>query len=40
MGKSMAMGQGMSGAFVEDEIVKGSMASYTFEHRKSPLIRF
>jgi ferritin-like metal-binding protein YciE len=31
MGKFMAMGQGMSGAFVDDEIVKGSMASYTFE---------
>ena len=32
MGKFVAMGQGMSGAFVDDEIVKGSMASYTFEH--------
>ena len=32
MGKFMAMGQGVSGALVDDEIVKGSMASYTFEH--------
>lgn len=32
MGKFMAMGQGLSGVFVADEIVKGSMASYTFEH--------
>lgn len=30
--KFVAMGQGLSGAFVGDEIVKGSMASYTFEH--------
>jgi len=32
MGKLMAMGQGLSGAFVSDEIVKGAMAGYTFEH--------
>jgi ferritin-like metal-binding protein YciE len=32
MGKFVAMGQGMSGAIVDDEIVKGSMANYTFEH--------
>jgi ferritin-like metal-binding protein YciE len=32
MGKFVAMGQGMSGAIVNDEIIKGSMASYTFEH--------
>lgn len=31
MGKFVAMGQGLSGAFVDDEVVKGSMASYTFE---------
>jgi ferritin-like metal-binding protein YciE len=31
-GKIIAFGQGMSGMFVEDEIVKGAMASYTFEH--------
>jgi ferritin-like metal-binding protein YciE len=30
--KMVAFGQGMSGMFVEDEIVKGAMASYTFEH--------
>jgi ferritin-like metal-binding protein YciE len=27
-----AMMQGLGGAFVEDEVVKGAMASYTFEH--------
>jgi len=32
MAKFVAMGQGMSGAFVSDEIIKGSMAGYTFEH--------
>lgn len=32
MGKFVAMGQGLSGAFVADEIIKGAMASYTFEH--------
>ncbi|MDR6303749.1 ferritin-like metal-binding protein YciE [Nitrobacter vulgaris] len=31
-GKMVAFGQGMSGMFVEDEIIKGAMASYTFEH--------
>jgi ferritin-like metal-binding protein YciE len=31
-GKFVAMGQGLSGIFVGDEIIKGSMASYTFEH--------
>lgn len=31
-GKFVAMGQGLSGVVVGDEIVKGSMASYTFEH--------
>jgi ferritin-like metal-binding protein YciE len=30
--KVIAFGQGMSGMFVDDEIVKGAMASYTFEH--------
>lgn len=32
MGRFMASAQGMSGMFVSDEIVKGYMASYTFEH--------
>lgn len=32
MGKFTAMGQGLRGAFVSDEIVKGAMAGYTFEH--------
>jgi ferritin-like metal-binding protein YciE len=31
-GKVTAMAQGLSGLFVGDEVVKGSMASYTFEH--------
>ncbi len=31
-GKVMAVAQGISGVFVGDEIVKGAMASYTFEH--------
>src|SRR3546814_2476230 len=31
-GRAMALAQGMSGMFTSDEIVKGSMASYTFEH--------
>lgn len=31
-GKLVAMGQGLSGLVVGDEIVKGMMASYTFEH--------
>ena len=26
------LGQGMSGLFVSDEVVKGTLASYTFEH--------
>jgi ferritin-like metal-binding protein YciE len=30
-GKFMAFAQGVSGAFVGDEIIKGAMASYTFE---------
>lgn len=30
--KMLAFGQGLSGLFVGDEVVKGSMASYTFEH--------
>lgn len=30
--KFVAMGQGLSGHFVGDEIIKGGMASYTFEH--------
>lgn len=30
-GKFMAFGQGLSGVFVGDEIIKGAMASYTFE---------
>ncbi|TDW35771.1 ferritin-like metal-binding protein YciE [Rhizobium azibense] len=31
-GKITAFGQGLSGLFVSDEIIKGSLASYTFEH--------
>jgi ferritin-like metal-binding protein YciE len=31
-GKVVAFGQGLSGLFVDDEVVKGSLASYTFEH--------
>ncbi|OAP39140.1 hypothetical protein AU381_08545 [Sinorhizobium glycinis] len=31
-GKIVAIGQGLSGLFVSDEVVKGSLASYTFEH--------
>ncbi|MQW90522.1 ferritin-like domain-containing protein [Sinorhizobium saheli] len=31
-GKIMAFGQGLSGLFVDDEVVKGSLASYAFEH--------
>ncbi|MCA1439511.1 ferritin-like domain-containing protein [Ensifer sp. IC4062] len=31
-GKVMAIGQSLSGLFVEDEVVKGALASYTFEH--------
>lgn len=32
MGKVMATGQAVSGLFVDDEVIKGSMASYAFEH--------
>ena len=32
MGKFAAMGQGLGGAVMDDEVIKGSMASYTFEH--------
>lgn len=32
MGKMMAAGQGLSGVFAADEVMKGSLASYTFEH--------
>lgn len=32
MGKLMALGQGMAGAFASDEVMKGSLASYAFEH--------
>jgi ferritin-like metal-binding protein YciE len=31
-GKVVAVGQGLSGLFVGDEVVKGSLADYTFEH--------
>ncbi|MBB4184813.1 ferritin-like domain-containing protein [Sinorhizobium terangae] len=31
-GKATAMAQGLSGMFASDEVVKGSLASYTFEH--------
>jgi ferritin-like metal-binding protein YciE len=31
-GKFMGMSQGLSGLVVGDEIIKGSMAGYTFEH--------
>lgn len=31
-GKATAMFQGLSGMLVGDEVVKGAMASYTFEH--------
>jgi len=37
--KMVAFGQGMSGMFVEDEIVKGAMASYTFEHMEASAYR-
>jgi|SRR5690606_7178942 len=30
--RMMAMAQGLSGMFVSDEVVKASLASYTFEH--------
>lgn len=32
LGKATAFGQAMSGMFADDEVVKGAMASYTFEH--------
>ncbi|NGM46136.1 ferritin-like domain-containing protein [Rhodobacter sp. SGA-6-6] len=32
MARMTATGQALSGMFVGDEVVKGSMASYTFEH--------
>ncbi len=32
MGKLMGQFQGLSGLFVSDEVMKGSIASYTFEH--------
>lgn len=31
-GKLTAMAQGLGGVFASDEVVKGSLASYTFEH--------
>ena len=31
-GRVTAMAQGLSGVFVSDEVVKGALASYTFEH--------
>ncbi len=31
MGKLMALGQGVAGAFADDEVMKGSIASYAFE---------
>ncbi|MBI6183861.1 ferritin-like domain-containing protein [Serratia proteamaculans] len=31
-GKAVALGQALSGMFVEDEIVKGVISSYVFEH--------
>jgi ferritin-like metal-binding protein YciE len=31
-GKIVAMGQSISGMFAGDEVMKGSLASYTFEH--------
>ena len=38
-GKMVAFGQGMSSMFVEDEIIKGAMASYTFEHMEAAAYR-
>ena len=38
--KIVAFGQGISGMFVEDEIVKGAMASYTYDTwRRRPTAR-
>jgi ferritin-like metal-binding protein YciE len=31
VGKMVAFGQGLSGLFVDDEVIKGTLASYTFE---------
>jgi ferritin-like metal-binding protein YciE len=31
-GQAVAMGQGLAGMFAGDEVIKGSLASYTFEH--------
>ncbi|MHA4735270.1 ferritin-like domain-containing protein [Ensifer adhaerens] len=31
-GKMVAFAQGLSGMFVDDEVIKGSLAGYTFEH--------
>jgi ferritin-like metal-binding protein YciE len=31
-GKLLGMSQSLSGVFVEDEVIKGVLASYTFEH--------
>lgn len=31
MGKMVAFGQGLSGLFADDEVIKGALASYTFE---------
>lgn len=31
LGKAAALGQALSGMFADDEVVKGTMASYTFE---------
>jgi len=31
MGKMVAFGQGLSGLFADDEVIKGTLASYTFE---------
>src|SRR5690606_31314829 len=31
-GKVVALGQSLSGLFAGDEVVKGAMAGYTFEH--------
>jgi ferritin-like metal-binding protein YciE len=37
--KIVALGQGISGMFVEDEIVKGAVSSYTFEHMEAAAYR-
>lgn len=38
-GKFAAMGQGFGGMFAGDEIIKGSMAGYTFEHMEMAAYR-